>query len=150
EGALDSARAQLAAAQRSLAIERQQLGAQLSTEQAVASAESALAAARAAFETARAELQTVREMGTLRAPEAGTVVAVNAAEGERVMAGEPLLTLQTKNGLWLRAVYYGLGAIHMGMTGQFEPAAGGPPVPVKVVALAAALGPDGGESVGLV
>jgi multidrug efflux pump subunit AcrA (membrane-fusion protein) len=150
EGALDSAHAQLAAAQRSLAIERQQLGAQLSTEQAVASAESAVVAARAAFESARAELQTVREMSTLRAPEAGTVVAVNAAEGEHVMAGQPVLTLQTRNGLWLRAVYYGLGVIHMGMTGQFAPAAGGPAVAVKVAAVAAALGPDGGKSIGLV
>jgi cobalt-zinc-cadmium efflux system membrane fusion protein len=150
EGALHSARAQLAAAERSLAIERQQLGAQLSTEQAVASAQSAVAAARAAFETARAQLQTAQEMSTLRAPEAGTVLAVNAAEGERVMAAQPVLTLQTKNGLRLRAVYYGLGAIHVGMTGQFEPAVGGSPALVKVAAVAAALGPDGGESVGLV
>jgi RND family efflux transporter MFP subunit len=150
EGALDSAHAQLAAAQRSLAIERRQLGAQLSTEQAVASAESAFAAARGAFEAARAELQTAQEMSTLRAPQAGTVVAVDAAEGEHVMAGQPVLTLQTKNGLWLKAVYYGLGAIHVGMTAQFEPAAGGPPVPVKVAAVAAALAPDGGKSIGLV
>ena len=150
EGALRSARAQLAAARRSLAIERQQLGAQLSTEQAVASAESAVAATRAAFETARAQLQVVQATSTLRAPVAGAVLAVNAAEGERVMAGQTVVTLQANNRLWLRAVYYGLQAIHVGMKGQFEPAAGGAPVRVKVAAVAAALGPDGGASVGLV
>ncbi|MGH8169264.1 MAG: efflux RND transporter periplasmic adaptor subunit [Steroidobacteraceae bacterium] len=146
EGALRSARAQLAAARRTLAIERRQLGAQLSTEQAVAAAVNAAAAASAAFATARAQLQTAQAMSTLRAPAAGAVVAVSAAEGEYVTAGQTVVTLQASDRLWLRAVYYGLDTIHVGMTGQFEPAAGGASVSVKVAAVAAALEPDGGES----
>ncbi|MGH8202809.1 MAG: efflux RND transporter periplasmic adaptor subunit [Steroidobacteraceae bacterium] len=137
EGAVRSTRIQLAA-------ERQRLTAQLSTEQAVA-------AATAALNTARAQLEVAQAMSTLRVPSAGTVLAVSVAEGERVAAGQTLMTLQTTNGLWLTARYYGRDAqsIRVGMTGRFEPAAGGPPVPVKVVAVSAVLAPDGGESVGL-
>lgn len=152
EGAVRSARGQLSAAQRSLAIERRQLSAQMSTQQAVAAAQSAVAAAQAAFDTAQAQLQVAQDMRTLRAPSEGTVLAIDAAEGERVAAGQTLLTLQIANRLWLTAVYYGAdaAAIRVGMPGQFDPAGGSAPVPVKVAAVSAALAPDAGESVGLV
>jgi RND family efflux transporter MFP subunit len=152
EGAVRSAQTQLAAAQRNLAIERRQLSSQMSTQQAIATAQSAVAAAQAAFDSAQAQLRVAQDVRTLRAPSAGRVLAVNAAQGERVAAGQTVLTLQTGDRLWLAAVYYGadVAAIRTGMTGQFDPAAGGAAVPVKVVAVAAALAADGGESVGLV
>ena len=137
EGAVRAARVRLLA-------ERRQLAGQLSTQQSVA-------AARAAFESAQAQLQVARDMTTLRAPSPATVIAVNAGEGERVGAGQIVLTLQASNRLWLNAIYYGeeAAAIHVGMRGRFQPAGGGAPVPVKVAAVSAALAPDEGESVGL-
>lgn len=151
EAAVRSARAQLAAAGRSLTIERQQLSAQLSTQQAVAAAQSAVAAAQAAFDSAQSNLKLAQEMRTLRASSAGTVLSVSAADGQRVMPGQTLLVLQADDRLWLTAAYYGAdaAAIHVGMAGSFQPAAGGIAVPVKVVMLSAALAPDGGELVGL-
>ncbi len=151
EGAVRSARTRLTGAKRALAIERRQLTAQLSTQQAVAAAQSALAAATAAFNTARAQLEVAEEMSTLRAPSAGTVLAVSVAEGERVAAGQTLVTLQTTGRLWLTASYYGMDAtaIRVGMRGRFVPTAGGTPARLKVAAVSAALTPDGGESIGL-
>jgi RND family efflux transporter MFP subunit len=152
EGAVRSARADLAAAERDLTIAHQQLSGHLTTRQVVVGAQSAVAAAKAAFDTAQAELQVAQEMRTLRAPSAGTVLAIDAAEGERVTAGQTVITLQNNDRLWLTAVYYGAdaAAIRVGMAGKFQPASGGFPVPVKVVAIAAALASDGGKSVGLV
>lgn len=149
--ALRSAQSQLASAERNLSIERRQLSAQMSTQQAVGAAESSVAAATAAFATAQAELQAAHEMRTVRASSAGTVLAVNAAEGERLTAGQTVLTLQPANRLWLAAVYYGsdAAAIRVGMDGRFEPASGGAAVAVKVAAVSAALAPDGGEAVDL-
>lgn len=152
EGACRSARSRLAAAVQSLAIARRQFSLQLSTRQAVAAAQSAVAAAKAAFDTARSELRVAQQTRTLRAPSTGTVLAVNAAEGERVMPGQTVFTLQSTNRLWLAAVYYGVdaAAIRVGMEGEFQPAAGGAPVPVKVAAVSAAVAPDGGRTIGLV
>lgn len=152
QGAVRSAQSQLTASQRTLAIERQQLSAQMSTQQAVAAAQSAVAAAQSAADTAQSQLRLAEDMQTLRAPTAGTVLSLNAAEGERVAAGQTVLMIQTANRLWLAATYYGADAqgIRIGMTGQFLPASGAAPVAVKVMAISAALAPDAGESVGLV
>lgn len=152
EGAVRSTRAALATAEGNLTIEHQQLSLHLSTRQALAAAQSTVAAAKAAFESAQAQLQVAQDMRALRAPSAGTVLAINAAEGERVTAGQAVLTLQMNDRLWLTAVYYGAdaAAIRGGMVGKFQPASGGASVPVKVTAISAALAPDGGESVGLV
>jgi len=151
EGAVRSAQAQLSATERTLTIERRQLSAQMSTQQTIAAARSAFAAAKAAFDTAQSDLMVAQEMRALRAPSTGTVLAVETAEGERVMAGQTVLTLQANDRLWLAAVYYGAdaAAIRVGMMGKFEPASGGAPVPVKVAAVSGALAPDAGESVGL-
>ena len=152
EGASRSARSLLTTAQRSLAIARQQLSVQLSTRQTVATAQSVVAVRKAALDAAQSELRIAQEMRTLRAPSTGTVLVVNAAEGERVISGQTVFTLQTTSRLWLAAVYYGrdAAALRIGMGGQFQPAAGGAPVPVKVLAISAALAPDGGQSIGLV
>lgn len=152
QGALRSASARLTASRRALEIARRQLIAHLATRLTVGAAESALAAAEAAYETARAQLDDAQARSTLRAPAAGRVLAVDAAEGERVAAGQTILTLQTSGRLWLMASFYGAdaAAIRVGMSGAFRPAQGGPALPVKVAAVGASLGADGGEQVGLV
>jgi RND family efflux transporter MFP subunit len=151
EGALRSAAAALVSARRALAVERDKLAAHLTTRVGVGAAESLLAAATSDFETAQARLEDARAKSTLRAPAAGTVLALEAADGERVAAGETLLTLQTGGHLWLMASFYGADAasIRLGMSGLFRPATGSAPVPVKVAAVGATIGPDGGEEMGL-
>ena len=151
-GAVRSAAARLTAATRALEAERRQLAGQLSTRQSVAAARSAVAAARADLQSARAQLEAARQSSTLRAPSAGTVIAVSAGSGQRVMAGQSVLTLQPSGSLWLEATYYGQDAvsIRVGMRGRFEPVSGGEALPVRVASVFAALAPDGGAQVGLV
>lgn len=151
EAAVRSARTNLLAAQKSLAIEREQLASHLVTRQMVLQSEGAAAQAQGAFDTAQTQLRALRQTITLTAPAAGTVLTVDAADGERVSAGETILTLQPADKLWLKAAYYGAdaAAIHAGMSGEFSPAEGSESVPVKVTTVFGALNPDGGESIGL-
>lgn len=139
---LGERRSALRAASIQLAADRRKLTAQLVTRQTVAADEAAYAAARGQLQVA---LQTL----TLRAPADGQVLAVEAADGEQVAAGQLILTLQTSRP-WLNATFYGVDAlaIHPGMSGQFQPTAGGA-IPVRVKTVSQALGPDGGEQVGL-
>lgn len=149
---LRSAQAQLGASQKSLAIQRQQLASHLSTRQAVQHGESAAAHARTAMDNAQSHLESVRQMMTLKAPASGTVLTLTASDGELVSAGQPVLTLQTANGIWLKATYYGtnLSTIRVGMTGVFSPSGSGQPIPVRVRSVLGALTPGGGESIALV
>ena len=151
EAAFEQRTNQPAVSPESLAIQNQQLASHLVTRQTILQAESAVAQAQAAFDTAQAQLRALQQTITLKAPVDGTVLAVNAADGERVSTGETILTLQAADKLWLKAAYYGAdaAAIQVGMSGQFFPADGGDPVPVKVCTVFGALTPDGGESVGL-
>ncbi|HVS76273.1 MAG TPA: efflux RND transporter periplasmic adaptor subunit [Steroidobacteraceae bacterium] len=150
-GAVRSARARLTAARRALQAERRQLAGRLSTRQSVAAAESAVAAAAADLTSAQAQLQVAQQTITLRAPVAGTVIAVDAGSGERVTSGQSVLTLQARGSLWLVATCYGrdAAAVRAGMHGSFEPASGGKAVRVRVASVFPALAPDGGEKVGL-
>jgi RND family efflux transporter MFP subunit len=157
EGSVRSARARLTAASRLLAIDRREVGMRLVTRQMVAEAESALTSAQSTYESARAQLETVRRMSVLRAPSAGTVLAVNATDGERVAAGQSIVTLQASDRLWLKAIYYGAdaAAIRPGMIGRFVPDTSSltqsrPGVPVKVVTVFHTLQADSGEAIGLV
>jgi RND family efflux transporter MFP subunit len=152
ETALQSAQARLEAATRSLAITRDQLAEQLSTKQALDAASSELAAARAAEQTAQAQLAETRGQQVITAPVAGSVIAVSAANGEQVRAGDTLVTIQPSGSLWVRAKYYGedASALRIGMTGRFAPAGGGASVPVSVINIAQAAGADGALQVGLV
>ncbi|MGH9450983.1 MAG: efflux RND transporter periplasmic adaptor subunit [Terriglobia bacterium] len=145
------ARAQLVASQKSLAILQQQLISHLTTRQAVHQAESAVAQAQTNFDNAQSHLNAVRQMMTLTAPANASVLAVNATNGELVSTGQPILTLQTANHLWLRAVYYGpdLSSIRAGMGGVFAPADGSKPISVRVRTLSGTLTAGGGEAVGL-
>ena len=147
-----SAQTQLSTSQKSLAIQKQQLAAHLSTRQVVHQAESTVAQAQTSFDNAQSRLKAVHQMMTLSAPANATVLAVNAMDGELVSVGQPILTLQTANRLWLKATYYGddLSAIRVGMTGRFSPSDSGESVPVKVSAVFGSLGVGGGESIALV
>jgi RND family efflux transporter MFP subunit len=148
---VESAHAALTVAEKTLGIARQKKAAHLSTQKAVYQAKADLAKAKAALENARSQLQSARESIVLKAPVDGTVLSVNAAEGEQVQAGQRILTLQPKGGLWLMARYYGSDAlaVRIGMTGRFEPAQGGGAIPVKVRSVIGPVGPDGGQAVGL-
>lgn len=142
ESLLTQRRSALRAASIQLAADRRKLSAQLVTRQTVAADE-------AAYETARGQLRVALQTLTLRAPGDGQVLAVAAADGERVAAGQLILTLQTGRP-WLNAAYYGTdaSAIHPGMTGRFQPTSGGM-IPVRVRTVSQTLGPDGAVQVGL-
>ncbi len=151
EADVRSARAQLAAAQKSLEIERQQLPVHLTTRQAVQQAESAETEGRSALDNAQSKLTAVREMMTLTAPADAVVLSLDSAEGALVQAGQTILTLQPSGGLWLRAMYYGpdLEGIRVGMTGSFVPSDHGQAIPVRVVAIPGTMVAGGGESIAL-
>jgi RND family efflux transporter MFP subunit len=140
------------AASRALEIVQRQLAVQLATRQAVNAARSELAAAQAAARTADAQLREAQDLQTVRAPAAGTVIEVQAADGEQTTAGQTLLTLQPAGKLWIRAAYYGADAalLHVGMTGHFQPSGDGETIPVRIAAISSSIAADGGLGVGLV
>lgn len=142
EALLARRRGALRAASTQLKADRRKLAARLVTRQKVAADE-------AAYDAARGRLRVALATLTLRAPAAGEVLAVDVADGEQVAAGRLILTLQTGRP-WLKATYYGADApeIHPGMTGRFQPVSGAA-VRVRVKTVSTALGPDGGEQVGL-
>ncbi len=152
ETALQSAEARLDAATHALAIARSQLAVHLATRQAVDAATSELAAARASEQTAKAQLAETGDFEVIKAPTAGSVIEVHAADGEQAQAGETLLTIQPRGRLWVRAKFYGEDAstLRIGMTGHFAPAGSGASIAVKVATIAPAIGADGGLQVGLV
>lgn len=151
EADVRSAQSQLNAARKSLDIARQQLPSHLTTRQAVQQAENAEAQARSGLVNAQSRLKMVRQLMTISSPADGTVLQLNSADGALVSAGQPILTIQPANGLWLVANYYGadLAAIRAGMIGQFQPADGGVPVTVRVVSIPGTLTAGGGESIAL-
>lgn len=152
EAEVKSAQTTLAGAREALAIQQQELSSRLSTRQNVLLAESTLSQAHARFDAAHAQLQALRQSVSVEAPAPGIVLSVNAADGERVSAGQSIVTLQPAGHLWLTAACYGkdASAVGVGMTGIFAPASGGEPIAVKVSAVSTALAQDGGEAVGLV
>lgn len=152
EADVRSASAQLVASQKSLAILKEQLASHLSTRQAVHQAVSAVAQAQTNLDNAQSHLNAARQMMTLTAPANATVLTVNAANGELVRTGQPILTLQTADRLWLQAAYYGTSAatIRVGMAGVFNPADGGEPIPVRVYTIIGPLTAGGAESVALI
>lgn len=135
-------RGALRAASIQLTADRRKLAAQLVTRQT-------LAADEAAFAAARGQLRVAVQTLTLRAPASGQVLAVHAADGEQVAAGQRILSLETSRP-WLSATFYGAQALELrpGMRGRFQPVSGGA-IPVRVKTVSRALGPGGGEQVGL-
>ena len=142
EALLAQFRGALRAAVLRLAADHREFAAHLVTRQQVA-------ADQAAYDHARGQLQVAVQTLTLRAPADGEVLAVDAADGEQVAAGQPILALQTGRPK-LKAIYYGSDAfaIRAGMCGEFLPASG-QPVPVRVLTVSRALAADGGEQVWL-
>lgn len=146
-----SAQAQLTAAQKTLEIEREQLPSHLTTRAAIQQAQSAAAQARTNFDNAQSHLQAVRQMMTISAPANGTVLAIDASDGQLVNTGQPVVTLQTTARLWLQASYYGadFSLIRVGMKGVFSPANGSASIPVRVRAISGAMTSGEGEMIGL-
>jgi len=151
EADVRSAQSQLDTAVKSLAIAQQQLPSHLTTRQAVQQAESAAAQARSGVVNAQSRLTTVRALMTASSPADGIVLELNSADGALVSAGQPILTLQPANSLWLLASYYGadLTIIRVGMTGRFTPSDGGKPVKVRVASILGTLAAGGGESIAM-
>ena len=148
---MDGARAALQAAQKLLAVRRQTHRLRLATEADLYRAEAAVDTAQARLDTAKAALHAARAETTLRAPVAGIVTALHAANGEQVAARQTLLVIQPAHQLWLQARYYGAeaAALRPGMPGRFLPDDGGAAVPVTVVSVLPSLGPGGGRPVRL-
>lgn len=151
-GSETAAQAALAAARKSLDAARQNESAHLATRAAVARREASVVRAQADLTAARARLAAARAALELRAPVAGTVLALAVADGEHVARGQTVLTLQPASGLWLKAAFYGRAAseLRVGMRGSFTPADGGSEIAVRVRSVFGALRPDGAREAGLV
>lgn len=149
--AVDAARTSVDAARHALEAQRHKRASQLSTREDVYRAQADVSQAKSQLQTAQATLKADRQNAELRAPAAGSVVSVQAGEGERVAAGQTVLTVQPAGALWLRAAYYGADAVavQVGMQGRFMPADGTGLVPVTVAALIPTTDPDGGRAVRL-
>lgn len=150
-GAVASARAEETGADQELTLRRHQAADHLATRQQVLQAEAVRARAKAALDRALAEAEVVRAAGAIEAPVQGVVLAVDTADGARVVAGQALLTIQPAGRIWLRADWYANSGIsvHRGMTGRFAPSGGGPDIPVEVRAVFGERTPGGGEALGL-
>ena len=150
-GAVASARAEETGAEQALALRRRQAVDHLATRQEVLQAEAVLARTKAALDRALAEVDAMRAAGAVESPVSGVVLAVDTADGARVVAGQALLTIQPAGRIWLRADWYANSGIsvHRGMTGRFAPSGGGPDIPVEVRAVFGERTPGGGEALGL-
>lgn len=148
---LTAARAGLAAARQALAIAKQNAVAKLATRDAVFKAKAAVAEEAGRVASAEAALRAVNAMSRLTAPASGRVLALGATAGERVAAGETILTLQPAGSLWSAAEFYGVaaGRIRPGMVGRFTPNDGGAAVALVVRDIAASMRRDGGRIVTL-
>jgi membrane fusion protein, heavy metal efflux system len=151
KNAVASAQTAFHAAQQSLAVTRENRAAKLGTRQTVFEAQAALAQSRAALAAAASALAAAQASTRLQAPASGIVVARDAANGERVAAGQTILTVAPQHGLWIEADYYGADAsrIHPGLQGRFTPVDGAASFAVKVASILSPQRPDGGQPVGL-
>lgn len=149
--AATSAEAALASTRQALAAAQQNREMRLVTRVTLAQARASVVRARAALDAARARLSAARSERELRAPVAGRVLALEAADGERLKPGTTVLTLQPVHDLWLRASFYGAAAraVRRGMVGRFTPAEGGVAVSVHVRSIYGTQRADGAREVGL-
>lgn len=146
------AQAQARSTKQALHIARRKYKAQLTTQQRLDTAISNQAAARAAVQIARAQLHEIQDMQTLRAPVDGTVLSVQATNGEQMTPKQVIITLQPAKRLWLRAEYYGADTtmLKVGMHGQFKPADHSKPIPVTITTIAPNRQADSGRVIHLV
>src|SRR5699024_8736161 len=129
QAAVNGAQAVLTAARHRLAIAQEKRATRLSTRQEVYNAQAAGKQAKAKLAAAQAALQAAQKTVVLRAPATGPITSVAVTNGERVTAGQIVLTVQPAHSLWLKAMYHGAGNadIHAGMHGRFLPADGSTP-----------------------
>lgn len=151
EGAVSAAKAGEMGAEQELALRRRQVKEHLATHQQLLDAGAALASAKVALGRAQADADALRAGGKIEAPVDGEVLAVDAADGVRVVSGQVLLALQPAGGVWLRADWYEgtKFPVHRGMKGRFEPSGGGAAIAVAVRAVFGVRSPGGGEALGL-
>ncbi len=152
ETALSGARAGLEVAGKRLGLLRQQLAARISTRSAVYAAQINLDAAKTRFEIARTRLKAAHAAVVLRAPANGTVLSIDAANGQAIQTGQSILTMVKAGSLWVVARWYGpdAAAVKIGMTGTFSPSDGTAEIPVTVRSIMGTVGLDGGRTIGLV
>jgi len=121
----------------------------LSTRQQLEQARAAVADARIDLLSARNRLTYLHQRQLIKAPVNGSILETFVGNGECVTANDPVVRLQPRGALWLRALFYGkdLGLLRTGMRGIFQPATGGKQIPVTVKTIIAPLNPNGGRGV---
>lgn len=107
----------------------------LRTRPKMQKAAAAVTEAHSDLNSAKAQRVKLRSAAQIKAPAAGIAVAVQAANGERVAAGDRLIKMQPAGKLWLKADYYGsdIAKLHPGMKGLFHPASGSPTIVVTLL-----------------
>ncbi len=144
-----SARARLRAARRELVAARRSEASvartypTIANRQTLAAAQAALAAAENHLADAQATLSSLRQEDSLKSPVAAVVSGIDAAPGADLPAGTAVLSLLPQGRLWLRAELFDAAALSPAAAAQFEPADGGPVIPVRAVATLPARAADG-------
>lgn len=84
---------------------------------------------------AKVALSALEKHGIVKSPVNGTVSQLLSSNGDRVTPGDRLLIIQPSSKLWLVGSIYAryTGRLRPGMHGDFQPASGGPSIPVRVV-----------------
>ena len=133
-GEVTTAQVRVSTATQSAAIERQKFEEQLSTRDALARTNGELEMARQQLVTARTAARSYSGLVTIVSPQAGTVTAVTAADGQYVSAGQPLVTVAPSRGLYVVTNLYGGDAalVSVGQRGMFVSEWASSPVAVVV------------------
>lgn len=139
DAALAEARAGLRAAQAELAAARRNETSvartypAITNRQTLAAAQSALAAAQSHWAQAQATATQLRAETHLRSPAAAVVGRIEAAPGTDLPAGAAVLSLLPHGRLWLRAEWFGGGALPaLGESAHFEVSGGTLQIPVRL------------------
>ena len=132
----------LLAAQKQRASTAQLLAQQLATRDQLVQADKAVSDARVALAGLRAE-GAGQAVQTLRAPFAGVVTAISAAQGDRTLPGAPIMTLARAGGI---VVTVGVdparrAALSVGQPARLAPLAGGAPIMGHVLRIDSTLNP---------
>lgn len=132
----------LLAAQKQRASTAQLLAQQLATRDQLVQADKAVSDARVALAGLRAE-GAGQAVQTLRAPFAGVVIAISAAQGDRTLPGAPIMTLARAGGI---VVTVGVdparrAALSVGQPARLAPLAGGVPIMGHVLRIDSTLNP---------
>ncbi|MDB5784597.1 efflux RND transporter periplasmic adaptor subunit [Caballeronia mineralivorans] len=133
-GEVTAAQVRVSTATQSAAIERQKFDEQLSTRDALARTNGELEMARQQLVAAQTAARSYSGLVTIVSPEAGTVTAVTAADGQYVSAGQPLVTVAASRGLYVMTNLYGGDAalVTVGQRGTFVSEGAVAPVAVVV------------------